>query len=277
VSCRAGHTFVPYPKLLFFLSVFLSPVVGFTQGVVLSKPLIVLDDRRPADVFFVSSNVESPVTMTVADAHFTQNQTGRVLEIKPQASTHSRADLFRVGPRRFGVDPGIAQSVRVVARPPGNLAPGEYRVHLSVSPLDSGALKPSEATPSEGGMSISIPIRVAWAVRVLYRHKVTPQGGALGAISRSEDPEHTLLSVYLERLGDTSLLGTLTPFAKSTSGDELRAWDSVPAGVFVDIPGRNFQIKIPKSEVPPGSRLCLRLKHNDPGAPKLADVEACLD
>jgi hypothetical protein len=131
------------------------------------------------------------------------------------------------------------------------------------------------AGPNPSTIAIAIPLNVAFGVRLLLRHEVIPEGGRPSNVKVSRDGSNSVVDFDVERLGKTSLLGSAEPFARSKDGHALKSWAPVGTSIYSELPSRHFAAKIPTAEIPTDATLCVRLKHDDPGAPKLADVEVC--
>ena len=110
---------------------------------------------------------------------------------------------------------------------------------------------------------------------MLLRHHVTPEGGRPSHVTVHQEETSSVVNFDVDRLGATSLLATAEPFARSKDGRALKSWAQMGTSIYAELPSRHFIAKIPNAEIPIGAILCVRLKHDDPGAPKLADVESC--
>ncbi len=213
----------------------------------------------------------------VSDSTFTQQADGRIVATPHENVPNNAASFLRVGPRRFSVQPGRGQEVRVAARPPANLAPGEYRTHLSVMNTGNQAGDPTESIKADlgEGISVVIPIRIARAVRVLYRHQVRPEGGRLGAVSRAVEGSDVVATFDVTRLGVTSLLAKTEVIARDAGGKELGRWEGPGINIYPENASRVFTARVPSASVPKDARLCVLMTVTDPGAKGLAPVEAC--
>jgi hypothetical protein len=94
-----------------------------------------------------------------------------------------------------------------------NVAAQNPRVELAIA----GGSNPSS-------IAIAIPLNVAFGVRVLLRHDVTPEGGRPSNVKVHQEGASSVVDFDVERLGVTSLLATAEPFARAKDGHELKLW-----------------------------------------------------
>ena len=244
----------------------------------LTPGTLILDSKTHSGEITVGNPGDSVSTFRVEDAAFNQKPDGQLVANTNPKPAFGAQDMLRVGPRRFVLASGEGQTVRVAARVPTGMPPGEYRAHLSVTNV--ATQNPRAELAVAGGsnptsIAIAIPLNVAFGVRVLLRHDVTPEGGRPSNEKVHQEGAMSVVDFDVERLGATSLIATAEPFARAQDGHALKAWEQVGTGIYAELPSRHFVVKIPNAEIPNGATLCVRLKHEDPGAPKLADVEAC--
>jgi len=267
----------PYVAAALLTAAFLSPLHAHAQQVMLSTGTVILDDRTRAGEILVGNPTQSLSSFEVHDAFFVQDATGNLTQISPEGPANSALSFLRVGPRAFALGPGESQTVRLAARLPDDLSPGEYRVHLSVTNLSQSDALPGDtgAGATETEMGAVIRFNIARGVRILVRHGVTPEGGRIEGLSARADGSETVLGFDLVRLGATSFIGNYQAFARGSDGREMHAWPSRGASLYAEVPSRHFEARIPSAEVPAGATLCIRLVVDDAGAPGLAPVEAC--
>jgi len=254
-----------------------SSVFSQSQSIVLSQTNVILDEGHRASTFFVGSGNGAFSSFEVTESAFTQQAEGRIVPVTPDKVPNHASPFIRIGPKRFSVQPGRGQEVRIAVRPPANLAPGEYRAHFSV--MNTGALTgdPAETIKTDvgDGISVVIPIRIARAVRVLYRNQVKPEGGRLGAVSRASEGSNTVLTFDVARLGVTSLLAKSEVIARDAMGNEVGRWDGPGISIYPENANRVFTARVPSANVPNAARLCVLMTVTDLGAQGLAPVEAC--
>jgi fimbrial chaperone protein len=246
-----------------------------TASVLLSDTLIVVDDRSRAGTLTVGAPGAGFANFEINDLHYLQDADGQ-LTTSPAIEANAAA-ILRVGPRRFQVEPGRGQQVRIAARPPRDLAPAEYRLHLQVVNTAGGGGAPDEVLSgrTQEGMTVAIPIRIARAVRVLYRHQVRPEGGRVEALSHSQEGAEEVIAFSVARLGATSLLARTEVVARDAAGNEQARWPGPAVSIYPELERRALSARVPAAEVPAGAKLCVELKVTDPGAGDIEPVQGC--
>ncbi len=175
----------------------------------------------------------------------------------------SAQSMLLTTPRRARLMPNKGQTIRIRAGSPGEVAPGEYRSHLTVTavpPADAGVTAEEAAAAQDGelrfrvnsvlGVSIPIIIRVGPVdvragienVRLTYEQIASDSGGA---------PRRTpVLSLELTRLGPNSLFGNveIRGAAERGSGNPLGFVRGV--GVYPEIARRSLQVQLSRAPAP---------------------------
>jgi hypothetical protein len=251
---------------------------AYAQQVMLTPGTLVLDGSTRSGEITVGNPGDGVSTFRVDDAFFVQAASGQLSVDSPKTARNSALALLRVGPRRFALAGGEGQTVRVAARTPRELAPGEYRLHLAVTNLAEQAAHADVARAqhvANQSIGVVIPFNVARGVRVLLRHQVVPEGGRLSGLTRRGVGADVVFGFDVQRLGATSLLASVVPFARGQDGRDLKSWPAIGTSIYTEQPSRHFEAKVPANEIPHGARLCARLVHSDAGAPHLPAMEAC--
>lgn len=184
----------------------------------------------------------------------------------------SAAAFLRWAPRQFEVQPGSARSIRLSARAPADLPPGEYRLHLRVTNI--GAAPDRPAVTESQGVGVNIRLQVAQAVRVLVRHRVGPGSATLGAVELQTGDAGPRLSFTLTHTGaGGSALGryALVATAPGAAEQVLREADVT---LYPDTGVRPVRLDFLPGELAPDARLCVRF-WNGRGVGGGAPQEAC--
>lgn len=121
-----------------------------------------------------------------------------------------------LSPRRLSLEPGGSQTIRLSARRPAALPPGEYRSHLQLTPLpDAG----DGGGPSDRGLSARLKVRLSFSMPVIVRHG----GGTTEVALKAQklDLDSGALLVRLDRTGPFSTFGDLYAFWRPNAASEL--------------------------------------------------------
>jgi len=197
------------------------------------------------------------------------------------AAMKSAAPLIVYTPRRVTLPPGESQTVRLRIVRPGDLAPGEYRTHLTVTqlPPENAGLTAEQAVapPGEGELavhvvslfSLSIPVIVRSGppdVRAAIDHVALQARDEAGAPA-STPRRQAALSLDLVRLGASSLYGDVEVRAMSGAKGGQVIGGVRGVAVYTEVGRRS--LTVPLTRLPaPHERLALTFRDDDtrPGA-----------
>ncbi|MEO7496636.1 MAG: fimbria/pilus periplasmic chaperone [Massilia sp.] len=191
------------------------------------------------------------------------------------------APMLNYAPRQITLEPGGAQTVRVMLRKPADLAEGEYRSHLQfdmVPEAAGGASIEQQQPGAPGSIGINLKALVGAAMPVIVRHG---EGGAsvvLSALALAADGA-PLLSLCFERSGAHSVYGDISVGFSARGGSEIAL--AKVGGVAVYSPNRSRSAKVPL-QLPPGVTLAhgvLKVSYRerpDAGGRELAHAELVL-
>lgn len=204
-----------------------------------------------------------------------------------QASPEARARLksasswLRYSPRQVTLGPNESQTVRIQARRPADLPPGEYRAHFTVSatpPQDAGLDVATAAGAADNNQiairltpvyGISIPVIVRTGDLAV---QAQIEGLRVAQVGGSKAAQFTVT-----RSGDRSLYGAFQ-VALVNGGDAKQIAEIRGVGVYPEIESRDITIPLPDDvALPAGSRLRVSYIDDDakPGA-VLAQAEVAV-
>lgn len=247
------------------------------QTLMISPGTLVLDSTRPGGTVIVGVTGNNSAVVEVSNAFFLQNTDGGLSSVDPATSPRSAAAFIRAGPRRFTILPGQGTQLRVAVRPPAGLPQGEYRLHLRIELVRKlGARAPDQEAKSETKqVGINVPIRVALGARILYRHKVKPEGGRVETVTARTEGQTVVVSFDIIRLGETSLLAKYQVIARYPSGAAKPIGPAGGISLYPEHDHRRFTMKLDRSLLDGASQVCIRLAPNDIGNADLAPHENC--
>jgi P pilus assembly chaperone PapD len=196
------------------------------------------------------------------------------------AAMKSAAPLIVYTPRRVTLPPGESQTVRLRIVRPGDLAPGEYRTHLTVTqlpPENAGLTAEQAVAPlGEGQLavrvvslfSLSIPVIVRNGppdVRAGIDHVALQVGDEAGSPASAR--RQAALSLDLVRLGGSSLYGDVEVRAMTGAKGGQVIGGMRGVAVYTEVGRRS--LVVPLTRLPaPHERLALTFLDDDtrPGA-----------
>lgn len=244
------------------------------QQVLVSPGSVVLSDDERSAQFFVGNTGDVTSFYKLDPAFFMMGEDGRLTEVQPPFPDNNAESLIRFSPRQFELAPGESQFVRMAARLPDSLPPGEYRVHLRVTNLGDALAEPILEETGAGASTAVIKIQVARAVRVLVRHGVSAGRASLSEVrTKNLGGDRLAVMAELSRVGDGSSRGSYRVYTKDRQGrvrDEL-----VSKGILIysELPRRLVEDTVPRSAVDPGLELCVA--YRDEAAVGEAQDERC--
>ncbi|NKB45660.1 MAG: hypothetical protein GKS03_15420 [Alphaproteobacteria bacterium] len=103
-------------------------VVSAQAPVFISPQRVELFDNRRSEVLTVTNRTENTASYELALEDYSMSDKG--VTVKVESLDYSARRLVRFSPRRFTLQPGQTQTIRVLGRRSGQLSDGTYRSHL---------------------------------------------------------------------------------------------------------------------------------------------------
>lgn len=146
-------------------------------------------------------------------------------------------DMIRYAPRRITLPPGATQQIRLMLRRPRDLAPGEYRSHIWISPESS--VEPFGQAAEPGKTSVQLQMLTGMTLPVFVRHgKMEVSGGMENARAVRNSDGSIDVSYTLTRQGNRSLYGDIE-FLCASAGDVILR-DIRGLSVYTEVTRRNL-------------------------------------
>jgi P pilus assembly chaperone PapD len=217
---------------------------------------IVFEKNQRAAQIELINNGSKPATYRISLVNRRMTESGKFEPADVAAPDERFADsMLRFSPRQITLEPGTAQTVRVLLRKPAELAEGEYRSHLQFDKLPDAEGSASIENQGAGGKGIGVVLNalVGATVPVIVRHGATSANVSLARLAlQKDDARHQLLTLQFEREGSSSVYGdvsvTFTP-----RGGQPQTLAQV-GGIAVYTPNRVRQAALPL-ELPKGLQL----------------------
>lgn len=204
---------------LVLASVLLAPLLPARAELMLHPTRIVFDKNTRATQIELINNGNKPASYRISLVNRRMTETGQFKAAESARDGERFADeMLRFSPRQVTLQPGTAQTVRVMLRKPAELADGEYRSHLQFDKLPDVEGTASIESQGAGATQIGVVLNalVGASVPVIVRHgaldtRVKLAGLTLG----TDDAKHAQLALQFEREGNGSVYGdvsvTFTP------------------------------------------------------------------
>jgi len=253
-------------------------------GLMLYPTRVVLENKdRSAQVELIN-NGDKPETYRIGIFNQRMTETGEIVAAdKPQAGEQFADNMLRYSPRQVTLQPGKAQTVRIMVRKPAGLAAGEYRSHLQfdrVADAEGAANLENLAKPGKGEIGIALQALVGASIPVIVRHGETKVTTTLTdlAIETAKDNAQ-LLSFTIKRNGNRSIYGDLVATFTPTGGSPLEVAKVTGVAVYVPNPLRKSKLplKLPEGVTLKKGTLTLRyLDRPEAGGKVMADAKIAI-
>lgn len=159
----------------------------------------------------------------------------------------SATEWVRYSPRQVTLGPHQAQTVRIQARRPSDLPPGEYRTHFSVTavpPRDTGL---DIADAASGAASTDLQIRLTPVygimIPIIVRNAELAADAAIADVRVLRKGEQRALQFSLSRNGARSLYGGLEAYLLG-SGEPKKIAQIRGVGVYPEVDRRLITLPI---------------------------------
>jgi P pilus assembly chaperone PapD len=214
---------------------------------------IVFEKNQRAAQIDLINNGSRPATYRISLVNRRMTEAGQFVAAETAApGEHFADDMLRFSPRQITLQPGTAQTVRVMLRKPAELAEGEYRTHLQFEKLPDveGSASIENQGPGADGKGIGVVLNalVGASVPVIVRQGAVSATVSLGQLALKKDQaQHQVLTLQFEREGNSSVYGDLS-VSFTPRGGKSRTLAQV-GGIAVYTPNRVRQAALPL-EVP---------------------------
>jgi hypothetical protein len=243
-------------KILFttLACLFVGPTLLHAQGVTVSPTAVYIDSRTRTETLVLHnpSGSAAEVVIEFAFGYPQSDDAGNVsvpLTLEPEAGEPSALGWLRAFPRRFLLQPGQRQVVRVLAEPPASLPDGEYWARLVVTSRGSGA--PVEDAP--GGLRVRLDLANRIVTAANYRQGTVRTGVEIIGATVVREGDGVNVSVDLARSGNAAFLGRV-------QADVIDANDDVVTTAWDDVAVYRTMLRLFAIDLPPGTEGPLRVR-----------------
>lgn len=188
---------------------------------------------------------------------------------------NSALSMMLVTPRRARLAPSRGQTIRIRAGGTGNVPPGEYRTHLTVTavpPADAGVTAEEAASRRSGELrfrvnsvlGVSIPLIVRVGPADVRADIANARLGFENVAAEAGTPPRrvAMLTLDLVRLGSSSLFGNVEVRGAKERNSEVPLGFVRGVGVYPEIDRRSLQIQLTRIPAP-GEELVILFRDDD--------------
>ncbi len=229
-----------------------------------SPTRIVLEGRsRTAQVSLLNKGSDT-VTYRISVVNMRMTEDGKFERIEePDAGQQFAQQYLRFAPRQVVLEPGAAQTVRILLRKPKGLPTGEYRSHLYFSAVPKpNAGRNVELVNRGEGIRISLTVIPGVTIPVIVRHGDLNASASLSSLTlvRPTDANGKTphASIRIGRTGDQSLFGDVTvTYRNGTGGTEYVLAKANKLAVYTPNASRHvlLPLRVPQGVTLAGGRL----------------------
>jgi hypothetical protein len=210
------------------------------QGVMVAPHAVYIDHRvRSGSVLLYNPGTE-PVEVTISTffGYPVTDSTGTIMlrtVENPDSTLPSALAWVQAFPRRLTVAPLERQTVRLLGRPPVDLADGEYWLRLVIA-AKAGQV-PVTGIPDSSGIQVGLTLEVHTVIGVAYRKGTVSTGVALSNVRAQLKGDTLFTWSRLERRGNAAFVGVVRgTLVDSTRA--VRATFTSPLGVYFTLEPR---------------------------------------
>lgn len=209
---------------------------------------VILDGSRGTEV--VLNNIGSePATYRISLEIKRMTAAGgldEIAEADVNAAERAALDIISFNPRRVRLLPNQPQVIRVGARLPEGLPPGEYRAHMLFRAVPDAAAEaapaPETARASSGGVSIALTPIYGITIPVIVRVGDLDAAAKIGEARVAETRDGPAFEFDLARTGSRSVYGDIEVTRPGVSEPLLLARG---IAVYPEIGSRTVSLRVP--------------------------------
>jgi len=189
------------------------------QGVMVAPHAVFIDHaQRSGSVLLYNPGTE-PVEVTISTifGYPTTDSTGGIkLDTLAADSSVSALPWIQAFPRRLTVGPRERQTIRLLARPPVELPPGEYWLRLVIA-AQAGRV-PISGVSDTTAIQVGLKLEVRTIIGVNYRKGPVTTGLSLSNLRAQVVGDSVITRAKLERRGNAAFIGMVRETITDSTG-----------------------------------------------------------
>jgi len=217
---------------------------------------IVFDKNQRAAQVELINNGSKPASYRITLVNRRMTEAGQFEPADTPLEGERFADsMLRYSPRQVTLQPGTAQTVRIMLRKPADLAEGEYRSHLLFDKLPDaeGSASIENRGAESGQIGVQMNALVGASMPVIVRHGNVGATVSLGGLALQKNAaKQPVLSMRFERAGTSSVYGDVSVTYTPRGGKPLDL--AQVGGIAVYTPNRVREAVLPL-QLPKGVQL----------------------
>ena len=222
------------------------------QGVLIAPQAVVADANGAATLTIINPDTKRvEIAFSTMYGYPVTDERGqlRLQTFATVADTMpSAADWVTVYPKRFTLDAGQRQTVRLVVSPPTNTGAGEYWARLVVS--SKGALPESKVAVADSSapVTMQLDLEVRSVLPLLYRRGSVATNLTITNVDTDQTADSLGVRPVMLRRGNAAWVGTVSVGLRDGANTEVRHFE-MPMAVYYSLAPR---LALPLGGLPSG-------------------------
>ena len=207
------------------LAATLLPLPVVAQGAMIAPHIVVIDDRGRSSAVTLYNPGVGPIEVDVRmifGIAVTDSAGEFLIQYSADSSERSAAPWLAAYPRRFTLAAQSRQTVRILARPPQDLADGEYWARLTVTTHDGSA--PVHLADT-AGIHVGVGLEVRTILPVYFRKGPMSTGLTIFAPRVRRESDSLAIRLPMQRTGTAAYLGHVGVELVNAAGVVVRHGD----------------------------------------------------
>lgn len=259
-------------SLAIILTVFASSKVSAQikgEGLIVTPTRVELDQKTRSVSLSLINNGKQTSTYRIQTINSRMSETGERENVKgePHKGELFADKMVRFAPRHIRLKPGEQQTVRVMARIPGDIEKGEYRTGLSFQWVPEPGEPQIRNNSNQDGISVQIDFSFGVTIPVIIRNDELQATGKISQIKlTTNNSSEKCLEITVDREGSRSLYGDFSAIRIAEDGKEDLLATVRGVAVYVPNPRRIYTMKLPDNKtgiIVPGKDK-LRVEYREP-------------
>jgi len=211
-------------RTLLFLSLILYLSATLQAQVTISPTSLFINAQQRFATLLILNGTNAAQEISI-EYLFGYPQTNNVGEITmnyddpEMAARYSAAEWVRGFPKRFILQPGQRQVVRITVRPPRDLDDGVYWARVKTT---SNSLVPDVGTAPPGGVTAQINFQFEQITSLFYKQGETTTGLEILDVWSEQDEKSVTLLAQVDRTGNSPFLGSFSAEVQDASGSVVK-------------------------------------------------------
>lgn len=211
---------------------------------------VVFEGRERRAKVTMMNRSAKPVTYRVVFRNKRMNEDGKFVVVKDVQPEDKFADKYiRYSPRQIIIPANSSQTVRLSARKPRDLAPGEYlsRLVFEALPPPGAGTDVEQVQTTDGGLAIRMITRFSISIPVILRQGDLSATASLSELKLQSEVAPKVpasLSLNINRQGNRSVFGDIIVTFIPQSGETLEVGVMRGLSVYATQDIRTFNIRL---------------------------------